>query len=168
MTKWTCFWHGHDWDCNYSFACTGNHTCRRCGKSGPKHDLREAEQSDRDRYAEKWTVGIDPAYEQRIRDDERRRIAAEKDGYFPLSDEEWAWVEIGLDPKRGEKFTNALRAYLDDRIAERMFTARADERDRIAAAIEAQGGSYHQPSPSNLSHWFDVAAEIARNGGKKR
>ncbi len=51
-----------------------------------------------------------------------------------LTDNEWKWVAPFLrdpdDPSAG-----ALRGYLNDRIAERLVTARAEERERIRGPV---------------------------------
>ena len=34
--NWECVREGHDWDCQMSRKCLGDHMCRRCRKRGPK------------------------------------------------------------------------------------------------------------------------------------
>jgi hypothetical protein len=51
--------------------------------------------------------------------------------YYQLSDAEWEWVACFLEDRNAPS-AYALRGYLNDRITERLVTARADERERLA------------------------------------
>ena len=49
--------------------------------------------------------------------------------YYQLSDAEWEWVACFLGDRNAPS-ADALRGYLNDRITERLVTARADERKK--------------------------------------
>lgn len=51
------------------------------------------------------------------------------DDYYRLSDAEWEWVACFLGDRTAPS-ADALRGYLNDRITERLVTARAEEQAR--------------------------------------
>src|SRR6187549_2150600 len=55
--------------------------------------------------------------------------------YYQLSDAEWEWVACFLEDRTAPS-ADALRGYLNDRITERLVTARAEERERTQGIIE--------------------------------
>lgn len=84
-----------------------------------------------------------------------------------LTDNEWEWVSSLLRDAAGPSAA-ALRAYLDDRVEERLAGAREDERVRIAAAIEEQREQFIRVTGTERAHpivrAYDDAARTAREG----